>query len=433
MPKVTIQSKKIKGELKAPSDKSISHRAVILGSLAQGKTKILNFSPCDDCLSTLGAFKELGVSMVHQEDELIIEGRGLGGLQKPRGRIYLGNSGTSMRLILGVLSGEDFPVTLTGDASLSRRPMKRITAPLSSMGAKIEGGDDANFAPLTIQGGKLKAIDYVTPMASAQVKSAILLAGLYAEGATTVRFSAASRDHTERMLMQFGVSLSLDSNSVSVQGRACLKAQDIVIPGDISAAAFFLVAASIVPGSEVTVHSVGLNPTRVACVAVLRQMGASVDVRYADKKMKNASYSGEACGDITVHYGSLKGIVIEAKSIPLVIDELPILMVAATQAHGKTIIKGAGELRVKETDRISAMVANLSKMGASISSSGDDVVINGPSKLEANKVESFGDHRIAMSMAIAGLVARGDTTIANSECVDISFPGFFNELMRLAG
>ncbi|MFH1045442.1 MAG: 3-phosphoshikimate 1-carboxyvinyltransferase [Candidatus Omnitrophota bacterium] len=432
MSTVTIEPKRLQGEVTPPADKSISHRAIILGALAQGKTVIKNLSLCDDCTRTLEAFKQMGIAIVQEKGYFYIAGEGLAGLRKPPLGLYLGNSGTSMRLILGVLAGQDFRCELSGDESLSRRPMKRVTEPLTQMGAKISGKDEANFAPLTIEGGKLKPITYETPMASAQVKSAILLAGLYAEGQTKVAFQQHSRDHSERMLKKFGAHLQTKGHSVTIEGRAILAAQEIEVPGDISSASFFLAGASINPGSQVRVRAVGLNPTRTAFLETLGKMGAQVKVTYLNTQMSKSNYADEAVGEVVAAASALKGIRIEPQEVPLLIDELPIFMVVATQADGETVIRGAGELRVKETDRIQSMVVNLSRLGAQIVNEGNDIIIRGPTKLKGAEVESFLDHRTAMSMAIAGLVAQGPTTIKDVECVDISFPGFFNLLAQLS-
>ena len=433
MSRVTVEANRLQGRLIPPPDKSISHRAIIIGCLAQGQTSVKNLSLCDDCLRSIDAFKGMGISINKKKDCFTIGGRGRDGLRQPSLELYLGNSGTSMRLILGVLAGQKFGASVSGDASLSRRPMKRVIIPLSSMGARITGkGRSGDFAPLSVQGGKLKSISYQMPVASAQVKSAILLAGLYAPGTTIVREPAKSRDHTERMLKKFGADISVEGLSVSVQGRANLVCQDIEVPGDISSASFFLVGACISGGSQLTVERVGLNPTRIAFLKLLQKMGADVSWRYEDKRMAAKNYEDEAKGEITARYSQLKSITINPEQVPSVIDELPILMVAATQAEGETKICGAGELRVKETDRIKAMVTNLSRMGVEIKSANDDVIIRGPSGLKGCVVDSFGDHRIAMCMAIAGLIAKGPTTIKDADCVNISFPGFFKALSKIS-
>ncbi|MBL7084970.1 MAG: 3-phosphoshikimate 1-carboxyvinyltransferase [Candidatus Omnitrophica bacterium] len=434
MSNITLRAKKLQGAITAPADKSISHRAIIISSLAQGQTCIKNLSSCEDCLRTIGAFKNMGVSITNLKDVGCVQGKGLNGLEKPpKGELYLGNSGTSMRLISGVLAAQDFSCRLLGDASLSRRPMKRVTQPLSLMGAKIQGTGDAQLAPLTVEGQVLHAIYYNTPVPSAQVKSAILLAGLYAEGKTQVREPSKSRDHTERMLKAFGADISVEDLLISVRGKANLiSSKDVHVPGDISAASFFLIGACICAGSQVSVQSVGLNPTRTGFLKILQKMGADISWSYQDNRMSSDDYDDEARGEINAKYSQLQAVNITPEQIASVIDELPILMVAATQAEGKTIIQGAGELRVKESDRINTMVTNLSRMGADISATDNDVIIRGPSKLKGAVVDSFNDHRTAMSMAIASLLAAGQTTIQDIDCVSISFPGFFEALSRLS-
>ncbi len=431
MSSIVIEPKRLRGEITLPPDKSISHRAIIIGSLACGKTQVRNLSVCEDCLRTIDAFKSMGVAITKSKGLFCIQGKGLNGLRKPGVELDLGNSGTSMRLILGVLAGQRFNCELSGDASLSKRPMKRVTEPLSLMGAKIRGSDGAQFAPLTIRGGALRPICYETPIASAQVKSAVLLAGLYAEGTTKVTEPAKSRDHTERMLKKFGADISVEGMVVCVKGRANLIAKVVDVPGDISSASFFLAGACISKNSSITVKSVGLNPTRTAFLKLLQQMGASISWKYQNSKMAGKNYNDEAKGEVRARCSRLKGLSIAPEQIPSLIDELPILMVVATQSEGETTIQGAGELRLKETDRIKAMVSNLTRMGADLRSSGDDIIIRGPSRLSGTTVDSFNDHRTAMSMAIAGLIARGRTTIKNIDCVNISFPGFFDTLSQL--
>lgn len=431
MSNITIEAKKISGQITPPADKSISHRAVIIASIASGKTQIKNLSDCEDCLRTIDAFKNMGIAVSKSGEFSYIEGKGLTGLNKPKGKLYLGNSGTSMRLLLGVLAAQRFSSELSGDASLSKRPMKRVIEPLSLMGAEIKGTGKDEVAPLTVRGRTLKPICYDAPIASAQVKSAILLAGLYAEGTTKVSEPAKSRDHTERMLKKFGADISVEGLSVSVTGKTNLTAKDIDVPGDASSASFFLVGACISKGSEVSIKSVGLNPTRTVFLNVLQRMGASIRWDYENDKAASDDYSQELKGEITARYSSLKGFTISSDEIPSLIDELPILMVAATQAEGESIISGAGELRVKETDRINSMISNLTKMKADIESHGNDIIIRGPSKLSGSIVESFGDHRTAMSMAIAALCASGRTTVKDTDCVSTSYPGFFEELLRL--
>ena len=377
----------------------------------------------------------MGVAISKDKNFFSIQGKGLEGLSKPaKDELYMGNSGTSMRLISGVLAGQNFSCALTADASLSQRPMRRIIEPLSLMGAKIAAREvnGLKVPPLTIQGAKLKAIRYDSPVASAQVKSALLLAGLYANGQTQVSEPVKSRDHTERMLKKFGADISVAGLSVSVQGEANLVSQELEVPGDISAASFFLTGACISKDSQIFVQSVGLNPTRTAFLKLLQKMGAKLSLRYQNKQMASEAYSDEAVGEVSAEYSHLKALTITSEQVPSLIDELPILMVAATQAEGETKILGAGELRVKETDRINSMVSNLSRMGANIEVSDNDVIIRGQAKLKGAVVDSFNDHRTAMSMAIAGLVASGLTTIKNIDCVNISFPGFFKALSRLS-
>ncbi len=431
MSNITIEPKRLRGKITPPADKSISHRAIIIGSLAQGETAVKNLSVCEDCLRTIEAFRSMGIAINKNKDFFSIQGKGLNGLCRPKDELYLGNSGTSMRLILGVLAGQKFRCVLTADASLSRRPMKRVTEPLSLMGAKITGKDGGEFAPLIVQGGEPSPIYYKTPVASAQVKSAILLAALFAEGETQVSEPAKSRDHTERMLKRFGADISVEGLSVSVKGRANLISKDVDVPRDVSAASFFLVGACISKGSQVTVESVGLNPTRTAFLKLLQKMGASISWKYQNNQMAGEDYNDEAKGEVSAKYSHLKAVTIKSEQIPSLIDELPILMVAATFAEGETKILGAGELRVKETDRINSMVSNLSQMGADIESSNNDIIIRGPTRLTGCTVDSFNDHRTAMSIAIAGLIASGHTTIKNIDCVNISFPGFFEALSSL--
>ncbi len=433
MSDITVEPKNINGAIVPPADKSISHRAIIIASLAQGKTKIYNLSDCDDCKQTLNAFRAMGVGICVDQGLVTIEGSGLRGLKRPEtGRLFMGNSGTSMRLISAVLAAQDFSCELYGDQSLSKRPMARIIEPLSLMGAQISGKNAGQFAPLVIKGKSgLRAISYRMPVASAQVKSAILLAGLYASGVTKINEKIKSRDHTERMLKQFGADICVKGLSISLKASAALKARETVVPGDISAASFFLVAGCINPGSRIKAVSVGLNPTRAGVLAVLKKMGAKISCKYSQRAMLNKNFSAEPWGEVTAAYSQLKAVVIKAGEIPALIDELPVLMVAATQAAGKTVIKQAGELRFKETDRISAMVSGLSSLGAKIKVSGDDIIIQGPCALSGGLVDSFGDHRVAMSMAIAGLTAQGPVIIKDADCVNISFPGFFKQLRKV--
>lgn len=416
--------KRIEGEISVPGDKSISHRAVILGAIASGSTSIKNFLMAEDCIATINAFKCMGV-FVDVSEIVKVKGVGLKGLKKPNAELYLGNSGTSMRLLLGVLAGQDFEAILTGDESLSSRPMKRVTAPLRKMGAHIEGKDDANFAPLKICGGSLKPIIYDSPIPSAQVKSAILLAGLYAKGTTLVREPMKSRDHTERMLKLFGADISLDGLKVSVNESQGLNARDIDVPGDISSAAFFIIAALLLDGSKIILKHVGVNETRTGIIDILRRMGGKIEV----KTVKN---NWEPVADITVSSSSLQGTTITKEEIPRSIDELPALMIAAAFAKGRTVIKGAGELRVKETDRIESMRDNLKKMGGDLLSDGDDIIIEGRDSINGAELSSFGDHRTAMAMAIAALRASSVSSINDIACVSTSFPNFFDILKSIS-
>lgn len=418
----------LKGELTIPGDKSISHRAVMVSSLAKGKTSISNLLTSLDCLATVDAFRKMGIHIDTKDDNTAtIEGKGLRGLRQPDSELYMGNSGTTMRLLLGILAGQNFKATLTGDESLSKRPMKRVTHPLRLMGAKIDGIDDANLAPITIQDGRLKAIEYNSPVASAQVKSALLFAGLYADGITKVTEPHKSRDHTERMLRLFGVELKEEGLSVSVKGIDELKSitQPIIIPGDISSAAFFIALGILAKDSQIIIKSCGINPTRIGILNLLKRMDAPIE-------LINKREDFEPYADILVKSSVLKAAEISQEEIPFLIDEIPIIALMATQAEGATIIRGAGELRVKETDRINSIVTNLKAMGADIRSEGDDIIIKGPKDLRAAEVESFGDHRTAMMSAIAGCVASGKTLVNDTECIKTSFPDFMDKLKSLS-
>lgn len=417
--------KKLAGEISLKGDKSISHRAVIIGSIAEEKTRIKNFLEGEDCLYTLKAFRRLGVNIDSSAGEIVIEGRGLNGLTRPSGEIYLGNSGTSMRLISGVLAGQDFESTLAGDESLSRRPMDRIIEPLRMMGADIKGRED-KFAPLAIKGGALRSIAYATRVASAQVKSAIMLAGLYADGITEITEPTKSRDHTERMLSFFGAKMVMDHTKIQIYGRPRLRGSDIVIPGDVSSAAFLITAALFLKGSDLIIKDLLFNRTRMGLVCVLKDMGGSIE-------LENRRFNGyeELC-DFVVKPSKLKGVVITEDRIPFLIDEVPILLVAAVFSEGETLIKGAGELRVKETDRINSMVTALRKMGADITAEKDDIKVIGTGRLKGAKMDSYGDHRTAMSLIIAGLCAEGESEIADIDCINTSFPDFFANLEKLS-
>lgn len=405
------------GRVSLPGDKSISHRAVILSALSSAKTTLENFPANDDCLATLKAFRQLGIRSTLKKSEVLIYGKGLFGLKKPGRPIYLTDSGTSLRLLLGVLAGQRFSVRLTAGKSLSRRPMKRVTIPLRRMGAEIKSRM-GEFAPITIKGGNLKGIIYKMPVASAQVKSAILLAALYAKGKTRVIEAIPTRDHTERMLKIF-------------KGKMLKSPGKIYIPGDISSAAFFMVAGSIIPCSKILIKNVSLNPTRTGAVKVLKRMGACINVKCQMSNVKCA----EPIGDVLVESSKLKGVRISKMEIPSLIDELPVLMVAASLARGKSVFEGVGELRVKETDRIRSMTENLKKMGADIRVSkvkaGESIIINGVKGLKGARVKSFGDHRTAMSMIVAGFAAKGTTHIDDVSCISKSFPDFIRVIKSL--
>ena len=417
----------MRGTIAVPGDKSMSHRSVIFASIAEGNAEISGFLEGEDTLATVAAFRHMGVGIEGPRDgRLAIQGVGLRGLVAPDRSLDLGNSGTAMRLLPGVLVGQDFDVTLCGDASLTSRPMARIITPLTAMGARIEAGNGAT-PPLTIhgRGTALNAIDYSMPMASAQVKSCLLLAGLYADGVTRVREPAPSRDHTERMLAAFGHGVQRADNVVSIECAAGLASTSVEIPGDISSAAFFLVGASIAPGSDLTITGVGMNPTRTGVIEILRAMGADIDVH------NERSAGGEPLADLRVRGADLRGIAIPPALVPLAIDEFPALLVAAACAEGETLLSGAGELRVKESDRIAAMAKGLSVLGVDAEARDDGMVICGGA-IGGGRVESLGDHRIAMAFTMAGLRASEAVVVADCANVATSFPGFA-DLARDAG
>ena len=418
------QAIKLNGTCRVPGDKSISHRGVMLAGISEGTTKITGFLEGEDCLSTLRCFQQMGIKVEHQEDAMIITGRGTEGLLEPRDILDAGNSGTTIRLMSGILSGQSFLSVITGDNSLRSRPMDRISVPLRQMGAVIDGREGGRMAPLVIRGGNLKAIAYDMPVASAQVKSAVLLAGLYADGVTSVTEPRASRDHTERMLQAFGADIRSEGLVRSVRPSR-LKGTRVEVPGDISSAAFLMVAAACLPGSRITLEAVGLNPTRAGIITVLQQMGASIET----VNLREAG--GEPIGDVIITGSTLKGIDIGEDLIPSLIDEIPVIAVAAACAKGETRITGARELRVKETDRISAMAQELSRVGVQVETLEDGMVIQGPQQIQGGVVESHGDHRIAMAMAVAGLMAAAPVKIQQPECMAVSFPGFEQTLKQL--
>lgn len=418
--------KYLEGKITLPGDKSISHRIVILGSLAEEDTFAENFLLSDDSLRTMEAFMKMGVEIEFKERKIKIKGRGLRGLKAPSEALYMGGSGTSVRLILGVLAGQKFKTTLTGNSSLSKRPMKRVTVPLKKMGAKIEGPNDAEYLPLTIEGGDLNPLEYKMPIASAQVKSALLLAGLYGSGETKIIEPYISRDHTERLLKLFGADIKKEGLVNTISGWQKLKGIRFYIPGDISSASNFIVLATLVKKSHLIVSGVGLNPTRTGIIDVLKRMGANIETR-----INKDSLEYEPFGEIEVKSSSLKGTKVTKEEIPLLIDELPLLMVCGCLAKGTTIIEGASELRVKETDRINSMVTNLKKMGAKIEVEDDTIIIEGEHSLKGTEVDSFSDHRTAMSMVVMGSVISGRTFLDEIDCVNKSFPEFFDTLFKI--
>lgn len=408
----------IKGALRVPGDKSISHRAIMLGSLAEGVTEIEGFLEGEDALATLQVFRDMGVVIEGpNEGRVVVHGVGMHGLKPPPGVLYLGNSGTTMRLLAGLLAGQAFDTELTGDESLSKRPMNRVADPLRLMGARIDTADNG-LPPLRIHGGQpLKGIHYELPMASAQVKSCLLLAGLYAEGETVVVEPGVTRDHTERMLRGFGYEVKTDGSRISLRGGGTLKACSIDVPADISSAAFFMVAAAIAPGSDVTLTHVGLNPTRTGIISILKLMGA--DIGFSNKR----EVGGEPVADVRVRYAPLRGIDIPPELVPLAIDEFPVLFIAAACAEGTTRLTGAEELRVKESDRIQAMADGLQTLGIDAQPTPDGMIITG-GQIGSGTVESFDDHRIAMSFVVAGLRASGPIVVKNCANVAVSFPRF---------
>lgn len=422
----------LKGEVQIPGDKSISHRAVMLGSIARGTTEISHFLNGADCLSTIHCFQKMGIEIEQSKDLVLVHGRGLRGLKAAQGILDTGNSGTTTRLICGILSGQNFSSVLSGDDSLNSRPMKRIMDPLNQMGARITSIQDNNCAPLRIEPGTLHGIRYVSPVASAQVKSSVLLAGLYADSPVSVTEPVLSRNHTELMLGSFGADISSElhadgSATASVSPCAELYGQKIQVPGDISSAAYFIAAGLLVPGSRLLVKNVGINPTRAGFLEICRKMGA--DIGYLNRQ----SQGGEETADLLVTPKPLTGTVIEGAVIPSLIDEIPILAVMAAFAEGTTVIRDAAELKVKETNRIQTVTENLLAMGAEIIPTEDGMIIHGTGALKGTQIQSHLDHRIAMAFSVAALAAEGTTTILDSQCVDISYPGFFAQLMDLSG
>lgn len=424
----------LRGRIRVPGDKSISHRALLLGAIAAGVTRVGNFLPATDCQATLACVRALGIEVERvSERELIVRGRGLHGLREPSDVLDCRGSGTTARLLAGILAGQPFYSVLTGSEQLRRRPMGRVAGPLRRMGATVLGREGGQLLPLTICGGRLRGIDDALPMASAQVKSAILLAGLYAEGPTTVREPGPARDHTERMLRAQGANIEVRGRVVTLHSGGELAGLEVAVPGDFSSAAFFIAAACLVPGSELLIEEVGINPTRTGFLEVLRAMGAEVGMENWRER------GGEPVADIVVRTeggdGSplLRGVEVGKAIVPRMIDEFPILAVVATQAEGETVVRDAAELRVKEADRIAALVSELRKLGAHIQERPDGFVVEGPTRLVGTRVLSHGDHRLAMSLAVAGLVAAGETIVEGAECISDSFPGFERALRDLGG
>lgn len=414
------------GQIHVPGDKSISHRAIMLGSIAKGTTKIENFLNGEDCLHTIDIFRKMGVSIEQDETNVTIESEGYKAFQEPLEPLYFGNSGTTARLMLGILSGLPFHTVLHGDPYLTVRPMDRVVIPLRKMGAQIDGRNNGSFLPLAIRGQQLQGIEYDIPVKSAQVKSAILLAGLFAEGKTTVRELAKTRDHTENMLRAFGANLQVNGNEITITNKNDLTAVDVTVPGDISSAAFFLVAASIVPNSELTLYNVGLNETRTGIIDVLNAMGANVTI--SNKRTSG----GELLGDLTIRYSDLTGTTIEGDIIPRLIDEIPIIALLATQAEGKTVIKDAEELRVKETDRISAVVEVLTTLGAHIEEKEDGMIIYGKTPLKGGSIKSYSDHRMAMLGVIASFICEETVQMDDVSSIAISYPNFFEHVEQIS-
>jgi 3-phosphoshikimate 1-carboxyvinyltransferase len=418
--------KKIEGQISVPGDKSISHRAIILGAIAQGETRVYHFLHGQDCLNTLECMSALGVKIEKINHSMLkIKGVGLCGLKKPVHILDAGNSGTTIRLLTGLLSGQYFNTVITGDNSLRKRPMKRVTQPLSLMGAKIRGENNNRFAPLSIKGSKLNSIKYTLPVASAQVKSALLIAGLFTGGETVITEPQISRDHTERMLTFMKADIQVVSPKIKITGKKVLQGAEIFIPGDISSAAYFLAAASARKGSGVIIKGVGVNPTRMGIIEILKKMGAVIKISNVQMK------SNEPRADIKIEGNELVGIEINREMIGKLIDELPLIAVLATQARGKTVVSDAKELRLKETDRITAIVTELKKMGASITEKEDGFEIIGPTRLKGAVCKSYHDHRMAMSLAVAALYADGKTIIEDAECIDVSYPRFFHTLKKI--
>ncbi len=420
------RSAPLRGEITVPGDKSISHRAVMFGALAKGTTSITNFLKGADCLSTISCFEKMGIEIEQLPSEILIHGKGLHGLNAPETILDAGNSGTTTRLLSGILAGQAFCTTLTGDASIQKRPMTRIITPLSQMGGKIESLSDNGCAPLKITGHPLKPIHYLSPVSSAQVKSCVLLAGMYADGITKVTEPYLSRNHSELMLRSFGADVISEGTTAAITGNPVLEGQKVIVPGDISSAAYFIAAGLLIPGSEILIKDVGINPTRDGILKVCADMGA--DIQLLNKR----EYGKEPVADILVKHSELKATVIEGALIPTLIDELPMLAVMAAFAQGTTVIRDAQELKVKESNRLDIIVQHLSAMGADIIPTEDGMEIHGGKPLKGAVLDSYMDHRIAMSFAVAGMAADGETEILNASCVDISYPEFYRDMAAIS-
>ncbi len=414
----------LKGTVRVPGDKSISHRSIMFGALAEGTTQVTNFLKGADCLSTIACFQKMGIEIVHDGEEIQIHGRGLHGLYEPVETLDVGNSGTTMRLLSGILAGQRFASRLDGDASIQSRPMNRIIKPLRQMEAKIKSIRENGCAPLQIEPSMLHGIRYDSPVASAQVKSCILLAGLYADSPTSVKEPYLSRNHTEVMLQKFGAYVTSEGTTITVMPEPKLYAQKIEVPGDISSAAYFIAAALIVPGSEVLIEHVGINPTRDGLLRVCKAMGADITIL-------NKNHGGEPTADLLVRHSGLKGTTVGGALIPTLIDELPVVAALACFAEGTTVIKDAQELKVKESNRIDAMVKSLSLMGAKVTETEDGIIIEGGHPLHGAVIDSRLDHRIAMTFAVTALAADGETEIRDADCVKISYPDFYRDLYSL--
>jgi 3-phosphoshikimate 1-carboxyvinyltransferase len=417
--------KGLSGSVAVPGDKSISHRSVMFGAIAEGVTTVSNFLPGDDCLSTIACFRKLGVQIEERENDLRLFGSGFDGLKEPNEFLDVGNSGTTIRLMLGILSGRPFFAALQGDQSIGKRPMTRVTVPLREMGAWIDGRKNGEYAPLAIRGGNLKPIHYQMPVASAQVKSSLIFAGLQAEGESIIIEKSESRDHTERMIRHFGGEISKENGVITVTGGQKLIGSHVHVPGDISSAAFFLVAGAIVPESEIILKNVGFNPTRTGIIDVMKNMGADLQV------LTSEDHAFEPYGDLLIKSSRLKGTIIEGNLIPRLIDEIPVIALLATQAEGTTIIRDAQELKVKETNRIDTVVNELKKLGAKIEATEDGMIIYGKSKLSGGTVSSHGDHRIGMMLSIAAAICQEEVYLENPGAISVSYPNFFTHLNNL--